>query len=201
MTEHSSGIQCATHRVYLLSCGEYEAMWERCGGYCDACGNEIDRTKRDHAIDHDHRYGITAVRGIVCVRCNGYLAALESPPAPAVGVGYRRWFSGYFVRAWFLDTGRHHPPAGKHVDHVQLQEELRDWSLLSRYLFNRDPKAVLVPTDKPSQIVKVLREEMSPQAFARMVKMLTEEAATPKRMTPEPTSSPVDGPARGVRRG
>lgn len=182
---HESGILCATHKVYSLTCTEYEELWERAGGCCEACGKEIDRTKRDHAIDHDHHYGLTAVRGIVCVRCNGYLARLETPRLrPTWSDGPGRWFRGYFERAWFM---RAHNVAAKSerkfVDHARFRAEMREWTAYNRHLFTQDPKAALVPTDSPSEIAAILRDEMSPQAFASLVRILNREAQTPKRMT------------------
>jgi len=182
--KHASGIDCLAHKVYKLTCEEYEQLWERCGGCCEACGRAIDLSKRDHAIDHDHRYGITAVRGIVCVRCNGYLGRLENPRIhPAFGPGPGRWFAKYFRRAWFTrpcDVQSEEPKREELLDHEQFREEMRDWSAYNKHLFTRDPKAVVVPTDRPSEIVKILRREMSHQAFACMARMLNEEAAIPK---------------------
>ncbi|WP_434744625.1 endonuclease domain-containing protein [Streptomyces sp. A-14] len=180
--DHESGILCATHKVYSLSCEEYEQMWARADGHCEACGQAIDRTKRDHAIDHDHRYGITAVRGIVCARCNGYLARLETPRfRPTFISGPGRWFRSYFLRAWFMygsNVGTDLVP----VNHSEFRAELRTWSAYNRHLFTRDPKAAVISTDKPSEIAKVLRREMSPQGFAALVRILNREAQTPKRI-------------------
>lgn len=182
-SRHVSGVLCKAHKVYSLTCDEYEALWERSGGRCEACGRAFDLAKRDHAIDHDHRYGYKAVRGIVCVRCNGYLARLETPRLhPTFGSGPGRWFADYFRRAWFVRS--HHsspPPTSKLVDHDKFRAEMRDWSAHNKHLFTRDPKATVVPTDKPSEIAKILRAEMSPQAFASLVRILNREAQIPKR--------------------
>lgn len=182
-SRHESGILCKAHKVYSLTCGEYDELWERSGGNCEACGRELDLTKRDHAIDHDHRYGNQAIRGIVCTRCNGYLARLETPRVhPAFGSGPGRWFADYFRRAWFVRSHHSDPQTLRLVDHDKFRAEMRDWSAHNRHLFTQDPKAAVVPTDKPSEIAKILRAEMSPQAFGSLVRILNREAQKPKRM-------------------
>lgn len=179
---HTSGITCQSHKTYLLSCDEYEQLWARSGGHCEACGRKVDVAGRNYAIDHDHRYGVTAVRGIVCARCNFHLARLETPRfRPTFGHGPGRWFSGYFNRAWFMRQ-RPSPEPDKHlVDHDEFEEELRVWATYNKHLFTQDARAALVPTDKPSEIAKILRAEMSHQAFASLVRILNSEAQTPKR--------------------
>ena len=184
--EHASGILCATHKIYSLSCDEYEELWERSGGCCEACGEFLDQRKTrgsvEHAIDHDHRYGHAAVRGIVCLRCNGYLGRLEAPRVrPTFGSGPGRWFADYFRRAWFVRRADAEPAGGQKLDHDRFRTELRDWATYNKHLFTRNPKAAVVPTDSPSEIARILREEMSPQAFASLVRLLDREARKPKR--------------------
>ncbi|MFE4857330.1 endonuclease domain-containing protein [Streptomyces sp. NPDC056670] len=174
---HESGIVCQSHKTYLLSCDEYEQLWERSGGNCEACGRKVDVARRNYAIDHDHRYGVTAVRGIVCARCNYHLARLENPRfRPTFGHGPGRWFSSYFSRAWFMR--QHIGPAPEHhkhlVDHEEFEEELRVWTTYNKHLFTRDAKAALVPTDRPAEIARILRSEMSHQAFAALGRVLAE---------------------------
>lgn len=185
MSRHGSRISCKAHKVYKLTCDEYDEMWEACGGNCTACGRAIDLTKNDHAIDHDHRYGVTAVRGIVCFPCNQYLWRLENPQFhPAFGRGPGRWFKGYFERAWFMRNRRESKASDDLVDHEQIRSEMRDWVAHNKALYSANPKAVLVRTDKPSEIAKTLRAEMSPQAFANLVRILNREAETPKKLPP-----------------
>lgn len=60
---HASGIQCDAHRAYALSCEDYEALCTRSSGLCEACGYRPKRREGRLVIDHDHKYGDTAVRG------------------------------------------------------------------------------------------------------------------------------------------
>lgn len=63
-------IRHLTHR-YGLSITEYDAMLERCGGRCEACGEfpsgDTPRQRILH-VDHDHATG--RIRGLICYRCN-----------------------------------------------------------------------------------------------------------------------------------
>src|SRR4029077_12808515 len=58
----------------LLAPGEYERMTEHYGERCWICGNS-PKTRRLH-IDHDHKTG--KIRGLLCFRCNRFLAAWMS---------------------------------------------------------------------------------------------------------------------------
>jgi len=50
---------------------DYERMLAAQGDGCAICGNP-PRTRRLH-VDHDHKTG--AVRGLLCFRCNRFLAS------------------------------------------------------------------------------------------------------------------------------
>lgn len=182
--KHESGILCQTHKTYSLTCDDFEALWERSGGRCEACGFEPDRPERGLVIDHDHRYGNTAVRGLICRWCNAILGQLEAPDIhPPFQGGPGRWFYSYFERAWFVRNRRSAFTLEVPVDRKQLREEIRQWRKFNKALFSRDPKAALVPLDKPSVIAEILREEMSHQGFACLVRTLNEMRA-PGKPTP-----------------
>jgi hypothetical protein len=192
---HESGILCNAHKTYSLNCEEYEQLWARSGGNCEACGKAIDRTKRDHAIDHDHRYGNRAVRGIVCSRCNGHLARLETPRLrPIWTQGPGRMFRNYLGRAWFTRHLHEGPTSAReYVDHSEFRAEMREWSECNKHLYAKKPSATVIPTGKPSEIAKILRREMSPQAFAALVRILNREVATPKRSPATTDASSISG--------
>lgn len=172
---HVSGRPCSTHSTYLLTCDEYDNLWERAGGRCEACGHLPD-PERDSdylVIDHDHRYGSGAVRGLICKWCNGALGRLENPRiAPAFGPGPGRHFKGYLHRAWFVrrqDSTHIQQP----MDRPALREELRGWrrwcSLLSGHR-----AGVVIPTQKPAEAARTLREALSPIAYAALLREMTE---------------------------
>ncbi|RLL67016.1 endonuclease domain-containing protein [Streptomyces sp. Z26] len=190
-SKHASGILCPTHRTYGLSCKEYETLWTRCGGCCESCGRQLRLNASDRVIDHDHRYGNTAVRGIICASCNQYLCQIESPRInPVFPAGPGRHFASYFQRAWFTRAGRDEEDAPpEYLDHAAVRKHIRKWSTKNRHLHTVAPKAVVVPTDQVRELVRILRAAMSPQAFARLAKLINEEAAIPKRLTPPAAQS------------
>ncbi len=180
-SKHESGISCKTHKTYSLSCDDFEALWERSGGTCEACGYEPPSAHRGLVIDHDHQYGDAAVRGLLCRWCNVALGQLENPDInPAFGTGPGSWFAGYLRRAWFVRNQREVTFANTLVDRNQLHEELRRWRKYNKALFSPDPRAALVPLDQPSVIVQILREEMSHQAFGALVRAANKAIETPK---------------------
>jgi hypothetical protein len=67
----STGHETCHHLRLRLSCEDFEALLARCGNRCEICdipGPEAPRGKL--FVDHDHRYGLYAVRGMLCARCN-----------------------------------------------------------------------------------------------------------------------------------
>lgn len=179
--KHESGIKCDIHKIYSLSCDDYDALWRRSGGICEACGFEPDSPQRGLVIDHDHKYGDAAVRGLICRWCNTALGKLENPDVhPAFGPGPGSWFRGYFRRAWFV---RSQPPQADIpvlVDRERLGSELTRWRTYNKALFSSDPKVVLVPLDQPAVAARILREQLSPQGFGALVRTINKLAETPK---------------------
>lgn len=64
---------CMTHRVYHLTCEQYDELREAAGGRCQRCGQEGRLV-----IDHDHAGGMAAVRGLVCPACNARLRRVDA---------------------------------------------------------------------------------------------------------------------------
>jgi len=89
------------HKIYGMSCEEFEQLLSRAAGRCELCGKapEEGSIRRILTIDHDHRYGCEAVRGLVCDRCNGHLGEVDrgrrTPLDPP------RTYE-YFLNAWFV---------------------------------------------------------------------------------------------------
>jgi hypothetical protein len=178
---HGSGMKCTGHKRYLLTCDEYDALWARAGGACEACGFVPDCRERHLVIDHDHKYGTSAVRGLICQWCNSALGRLETPDInPAFGSGPGKHFTSYLRRAWFV---RRHEPGQQRtmLNRLRLSAELKIWRRWNKALSGRARDA-LVPVDKPVEAARLLREEMSPQAFHRLVQAVQAEAKTPKRL-------------------
>lgn len=61
---------CA-HKKYLLTCEQFDQMLMVHQGHCPLCGQHQSCTSRGLlVVDHDHRYGMWAVRGVICQPCN-----------------------------------------------------------------------------------------------------------------------------------
>jgi len=61
------------HKAYRLKCAEYDEMVVAADGKCQRC-----HKRAGLVIDHDHRYGYSAVRGLVCKSCNSLMARVDS---------------------------------------------------------------------------------------------------------------------------
>jgi hypothetical protein len=83
-----------SHKRYWLTCEQYEELIEACGNCCQTCQRPAAEC-RPHSklyIDHDQHYGIWAVRGLLCPRCNSLL--ISDRPDPA-------WAQDYIANPWF----------------------------------------------------------------------------------------------------
>jgi len=88
------------HRLYRMTCAEYQSLRDRADGRCEICGiPETDLITKRLDIDHDPAVGQWAVCGLLCVRCNsGFrLDTIVSPEAR----------TQYLESAWY----KQHPPA------------------------------------------------------------------------------------------
>lgn len=89
-----------------MNCAEFEALNARSAGHCEACGIAAEQSASGRlVIDHDHRYGMGAVRGLICSSCNGLLGALEGGTSTGDAVTRRR-LDDYLGRAWFMQIAR-----------------------------------------------------------------------------------------------
>lgn len=100
----NGGHETCNHKLYELSCNDYEELLKRSRGLCEVCGipgREVTREKL--FIDHDHAHGHTAVRGLICARCNMLVRDVDR--------GWRKdpRVTAYLANAWF--TRRHTAPA------------------------------------------------------------------------------------------
>lgn len=107
------------HLCYGLTCEQYEALIAESAGQCQTCPCPSSASTRGKlAIDHDHKVGDWAVRGLLCHRCNNILAKHEADPPD--------WSQAYLADPWYMRMLRDlnldaHPP-----EHDQ-------WTLFSGY--------------------------------------------------------------------
>jgi hypothetical protein len=96
-----------------MECVEFEALRGRAAGCCEACGVlEEEAGLGRLIIDHDHRYGREAVRGLICSACNSQLSVLENYH-PYKELAADRRFETYLSRAWFAQVARFVKVAGR----------------------------------------------------------------------------------------
>lgn len=75
----NSGHETCTHKSYGLTCVDYDALLLRAGGRCERCQTSAARTPRGKlVIDHDHRWGRSSVRGLLCMKCNTHLRHVDA---------------------------------------------------------------------------------------------------------------------------
>jgi hypothetical protein len=100
------GIPCGTHRTYKMGCREFTALLARAAGHCEACGIPTEESGiKQLIIDHDHRYGVEAVRGMICSSCNAALGNQEHT-RPLAERHYIVQFAEYIRKAWFVQRSR-----------------------------------------------------------------------------------------------
>lgn len=144
---HDGAARCSTHLLYEMDCAEFEALRTRSADHCEACGIAAEETASGQfVIDHDHRYGNAAVRGLICSSCNSLLGALETGPS-AASPAERQRFNTYLRRAWFLQVarwGRMHSPA--------LAMETEERTLLSAILRSAFVRPLTAATEQQPSV-------------------------------------------------
>jgi recombination endonuclease VII len=100
-TRHSAvGHNNCNHRNYLLTCGQYERLLSRAAGHCEICGSrDVDNIHGKLHIDHVHRLGNWAVRGLLCQPCNNNLQT------PWTRLLLRPYADGAFYMTLVLEAG------------------------------------------------------------------------------------------------
>src|SRR5215831_10498816 len=70
MTAHKPNRKCQ-HRIYLMTCEDYDHLAQRADGRCEICQTPGEDTGHGELhLDHDQRRGQWAVRGLICCPCN-----------------------------------------------------------------------------------------------------------------------------------
>lgn len=78
MAQHH-GIRRCQHDVYRMSCEDFDALYEYARGCCQICKTPEAEVKRGRlVIDHDPNYGVIAVRGLLCQRCNVLMGRFDA---------------------------------------------------------------------------------------------------------------------------
>lgn len=65
-------------RMYGIGSDDYDEMYVSQGGRCKICGTHQSDLKKALHVDHCHDTG--KVRGLLCQRCNTYIAHFERDP-------------------------------------------------------------------------------------------------------------------------
>lgn len=60
-------------RRYDITLEEFERLFEKQDKRCACC---LTETTTQWCVDHDHAVGLTAVRGILCTKCNSIIALM-----------------------------------------------------------------------------------------------------------------------------
>ncbi|MFF9118286.1 endonuclease domain-containing protein [Streptomyces massasporeus] len=80
------------HRLYGLSCQDYDRLIAHAKGACQICGTGPNQTGHGFlVVDHDDQVGQWAVRGLLCQDCN---SALPMGSTPA-------WATDYLAKPWW----------------------------------------------------------------------------------------------------
>lgn len=80
------------HKIYGLSCADYDRLIVHAKGACQICGAKPGQTGHGFlVVDHDATIGQWAVRGMLCSDCNTALACGSSPD----------WASEYLASPWW----------------------------------------------------------------------------------------------------
>lgn len=116
------GHQTCHHSTFSMTCEEFELLLKRCSNQCEVCRTPAEQTARGVlCIDHDHRYGMQAVRGMVCDRCNWDLHKVDTgltELTPAI--------RSYLLGAWFIELNdirrRRNPLVSAHPHWHRWQE-------------------------------------------------------------------------------
>lgn len=95
-----------THRVYGMTCEQFEELRRRAGDLCEMCGSDYHPLGIDHDHKiltgyppgiHDYDCGWRGVRGLICPKCNTHMRFIDNGQRP-VDERTRR----YLDQAWHL---------------------------------------------------------------------------------------------------
>jgi hypothetical protein len=83
--------RCNSHRHYKLSCAQYEGLLAESGHACQICRRPA-RELKQRKLHIDHCGSLWAVRGLLCISCNGRLRDGRHSP---------EWAAEYLAATWW----------------------------------------------------------------------------------------------------
>lgn len=96
----SIGHAACQHRIYDMDCSDLDDLIQRAEGRCEICRIPPgDAARKRLYIDHDHRRGNWATRGLLCAYCN-FNSGLDGPfVSRKRGAAAKR----YLASPWFAE--------------------------------------------------------------------------------------------------
>lgn len=71
--------QTCHHNTYGLTCADYDELLTFARNRCQICRTPAEGTARGLLVlDHDHRYGAYALRGLLCDGCNKLMEDVDA---------------------------------------------------------------------------------------------------------------------------
>lgn len=102
-----------THRVYLMSCDEYDTFVADYEDRCAICRRAGHETGHGFlCIDHDPFIGQWAVRGLLCSSCNGRLSMSPGWRPEAITYLADPWYLRWFAALGLSIDPSPEPPVG-----------------------------------------------------------------------------------------
>jgi hypothetical protein len=180
------------HTKYWLTCDQYEQLLADSGNRCQACGRPASDCQPHQKlyIDHDYDYGVWAVRGLLCPRCNGAFVQGKTVPDWADEYFSDPWFRRAFAEMGVPIERQPEPPVGSAFksprgttwirtercwQNQSFARSTRDWHGMCRDFSplhlqhvkvatwtSRPVEVVLDPT-RPAEIATLLRRYLSPK--------------------------------------
>lgn len=72
------------HKIYGLTCAEFDELVRTANGHCQRCGIPDHETPKGKlVIDHCHQGGRRPVRGLICSKCNSLMGRVDAGLTPA----------------------------------------------------------------------------------------------------------------------
>lgn len=99
----TSGHETCHHKIYGLTCLQFEELLRRASGRCERCSIPAEAVYRGKlVIDHEGRIAWEAVRGLLCQKCNAHMRRVDrgERPVDKLTFGYLD-LSGVFVPPGF----------------------------------------------------------------------------------------------------
>lgn len=123
------------HKIYGLSCKDYDRLVDHAKGSCQICGVKPGQTGHGFlVVDHDDAVGQWAVRGLLCQDCNSSLP-MGSSPAWAADYLAQPWWQLELTRLGATAEPAPEPPAGSTVavHGLNFRREANGWKHVAAF--------------------------------------------------------------------